>query len=84
MPRAGSVSFGKWVSCLRRGRVETNACVIALVPAPLQNSMKEAKEKSKKVFGGLFGKVDMYGDKEGVTVYDGDNPKCFLDVKVRG
>lgn len=68
---------------MRRGRIEIYAYVIASVPEPLQNSMKEAKEKSKKVFGGLFGKVDMYGDKEGVTVYNGDNPKCFLDVKVR-
>lgn len=46
--------------------------------------MKEAKEKARSTFGGLFGKVDMYGDKEGVMVYSGVNPKCFFDVKVRG
>lgn len=45
--------------------------------------MKQAKEKAKSTFGGLFGKVDMYGDKEGVMVYSGINPKCFFDVKVR-
>lgn len=45
--------------------------------------MKESKEKAKTVFGGLFGKVSMYGDKEGVVVFSGDNPKCFFDVKVR-
>lgn len=45
--------------------------------------MKESKEKAKSVFGGLFGKVSMYDDKEGVVVYDGTNPKCFFDIKVQ-
>lgn len=44
--------------------------------------MKESKEKAKSVFGGLFGKVSMYGDKEGVMVFSGSNPTCFFDVKV--
>ncbi len=44
--------------------------------------MKESKEKAKNVFGGLFGKVSMYGDKEGVVVFSGNNPKCFFDVQV--
>lgn len=44
--------------------------------------MKESKEKAKTVFGGLFGKVSMYGDKEGVVVFSGNNPRCFFDVKV--
>lgn len=47
-----------------------------------QTAMKESKEKAKTVFGGLFGKVSMYGDKEGVVVFNGTNPKCFFDVKV--
>lgn len=46
--------------------------------------MKQSKEKAKTVFGGLFGKVSMYGDKEGVVVFSGNNPQCFFDVKVRG
>ncbi|CAM9514395.1 unnamed protein product, partial [Hapterophycus canaliculatus] len=45
-------------------------------------AMKESKEKAKSVFGGLFGKVSMYGDKEEVVVFSGNNPKCFFDVKV--
>ncbi|CAB1102792.1 unnamed protein product [Ectocarpus sp. CCAP 1310/34] len=45
-------------------------------------AMKESKEKAKSVFGGLFGKVSMYDDKEGVVVFDGTNPKCFFDVTV--
>lgn len=44
--------------------------------------MKESKEKAKSVFGGLFGKVSMYDDKEGVVVFDGTNPKCFFDITV--
>lgn len=48
----------------------------------VQAAMKESKEKAKTVFGGLFGKVSMYGDKEGVVVFSGNNPKCFFDVKV--
>lgn len=45
--------------------------------------MKESKEKAKSVFGGLFGKVSMYGDKEAVVVFAGKNPQCFFDVKVK-
>ncbi|CAM9262779.1 unnamed protein product, partial [Ascophyllum nodosum] len=45
-------------------------------------AVKESKEKAKSVFGGLFGKVSMYGDKEGVAVFKGKNPKCYFDVKV--
>lgn len=48
----------------------------------LKAAVKESKEKAKSVFGGLFGKVSMYGDKEGVVVFKGKNPKCFFDVKV--
>lgn len=33
------------------------------------------------MFGGLFGKVSMYGDKEEVVVFSGDNPKCFFDIQ---
>ncbi|CAN0042842.1 unnamed protein product [Ectocarpus sp. 6 AP-2014] len=48
----------------------------------LKAAMKESKEKAKSVFGGLFGKVSMYDDKEGVVVFDGTNPKCFFDITV--
>jgi peptidylprolyl isomerase len=35
-----------------------------------------AKEKEKKTFGGMFGKVSMYNDKaDNVVVFSGDNPK---------
>lgn len=47
-----------------------------------QASIKEAKDRAKSAFGGLFGKVSMYGDKEGVVVFHGNNPSCFFDVKV--
>ena len=49
----------------------------------VQAAMKESKEKAKSVFGGLFGKVSMYGDKEAVVVFAGKNPQCFFDVKVK-
>mmetsp|Transcript_294 Transcript_294/g.533 ORF Transcript_294/g.533 Transcript_294/m.533 type:complete len:488 (-) Transcript_294:150-1613(-) len=43
----------------------------------------EAKKKEKAQFGGIFGKVSMYDDKEGVLVPNakGDNPYVFFDVK---
>ncbi|KAL7524768.1 hypothetical protein ACHAWF_001077, partial [Thalassiosira exigua] len=43
----------------------------------------EAKEKEKAQFGGIFGKVGLYDEKEGVLVPNagGDNPHVFFDVK---
>lgn len=43
----------------------------------------EAKKKEKAQFGGIFGKVSMYDDKEGVLVPNakGDNPHVFFDVR---
>lgn len=43
----------------------------------------EAKKKEKAQFGGIFGKVSMYDDKEGPLVPNakGDNPNVFFDVK---
>lgn len=42
-----------------------------------------AKEKEKQAFGGLFGKVSMYDDKEGPVVPNakGDNPHVFFDIQ---
>ena len=49
----------------------------------LKTKNAEAKKKEKAQFGGLFGKVSMYDDKEGVVVPNakGDNPHVFFDVK---
>mmetsp|Transcript_42235 Transcript_42235/g.89823 ORF Transcript_42235/g.89823 Transcript_42235/m.89823 type:complete len:485 (+) Transcript_42235:75-1529(+) len=43
----------------------------------------EAKKKEKAQFGGIFGKVSMYDDKESLLVPNakGDNPHVFFDVK---
>jgi len=43
----------------------------------------EAKKKEKATFGGIFGKVSMYDDKEGLLVPNakGDNPHVYFDVK---
>ena len=43
----------------------------------------EAKKKEKAQFGGLFGKVSMYDDKEGPVVPNakGDNPHVYFDMK---
>ena len=48
----------------------------------LKTKNAEAKKKEKAQFGGLFGKVSMYDDKEGVVVPNakGDNPHVFFDV----
>lgn len=49
----------------------------------LKTKNAEAKKKEKAQFGGLFGKVSMYDDKEGVIAPNakGDNPHVFFDVK---
>ena len=49
----------------------------------LKAKNEEAKKKEKAQFGGIFGKVAMYDDKEGPVVPNakGDNPHVFFDVK---
>jgi len=49
----------------------------------MKKAMGEAKQKEKNAFGGMFGKVSMYGDKEGVVVPNakGDNPHVFFSIK---
>eukprot|EP00571_Detonula_confervacea_P009889 CAMPEP_0172300764 /NCGR_PEP_ID=MMETSP1058-20130122/2781_1 /TAXON_ID=83371 /ORGANISM="Detonula confervacea, Strain CCMP 353" /LENGTH=486 /DNA_ID=CAMNT_0013010649 /DNA_START=57 /DNA_END=1517 /DNA_ORIENTATION=+ len=49
----------------------------------LKTKNAEAKKKEKAQFGGIFGKVSMYNDKEGVFVPNakGDNPHVFFDMK---
>ncbi|KAE8876842.1 hypothetical protein PF005_g4013 [Phytophthora fragariae] len=51
----------------------------------LKKKMKDARQKEKAVFGGLFGKVSMYDDKSEVEtepVLDPNNPKVFFDIKI--
>ncbi|GMF49967.1 unnamed protein product [Phytophthora fragariaefolia] len=51
----------------------------------LKKKMKDARQKEKAVFGGLFGKVSMYDDKSEVEtepVLDPNNPKVFFDMKI--
>ena len=43
------------------------------------------KAREKKAFGGMFGKVSMYDDKEDVeetVVHEGPNPRVFFDINV--
>lgn len=49
----------------------------------LKTKSSEAKAKEKALFGGIFGKVSVYDDKEGVLLPNakGDNPHVFFDVK---
>jgi peptidylprolyl isomerase len=49
----------------------------------LKTRSSEAKAKEKALFGGIFGKVSVYDDKEGVLLPNakGDNPHVFFDVK---
>jgi len=51
--------------------------------AKLKKALAEVKRKEKAAFGGLFGKVDMYGDKQGVVIPNskGDNPHVFFQIK---
>lgn len=51
--------------------------------AKLKEALAEAKKKEKAAFGGMFGKVSMYDDKEGVLLPNakGDNPHVFFQIK---
>mmetsp|Transcript_28022 Transcript_28022/g.32105 ORF Transcript_28022/g.32105 Transcript_28022/m.32105 type:complete len:486 (+) Transcript_28022:75-1532(+) len=50
--------------------------------AKLKELYADAKKKEKAAFGGLFGKVSMYDDKQGVLIpnADGNNPHVFFDI----
>jgi peptidylprolyl isomerase len=51
----------------------------------LKEKLKEAREKDKSVFGGLFNKVSMYDDKSAVETepeLDPNNPKVFFDIQI--
>jgi len=49
----------------------------------LKKAFEESKRKEKAAFGGCFGKVSMYGDKEGIVApnQNGDNPHVFFQIK---
>jgi len=50
----------------------------------LKEQSAAAKQKEKAAFGGLFGKVSMYNDKESVLVHTGPNPRVFFDIEIGG
>ena len=52
----------------------------------LKELFSEAKKKEKAAFGGIFGKVSMYDDKQGVFALNqnGDNPHVFFDIEQGG
>ncbi|GKY95329.1 hypothetical protein MPSEU_000494700 [Mayamaea pseudoterrestris] len=49
----------------------------------LKDAHALAKQKEKQAFGGIFGKVSMYDDKEGLFLPNakGDNPHVYFDIK---
>mmetsp|Transcript_39472 Transcript_39472/g.72815 ORF Transcript_39472/g.72815 Transcript_39472/m.72815 type:complete len:492 (-) Transcript_39472:88-1563(-) len=50
----------------------------------LKQKMAESKKKEKATFGGMFGKVSMYGDKDDNIIVPnakGDNPHVFFDIR---
>ena len=49
--------------------------------AKLKETHAAAKKKEKSTFGGMFGKVSMYDDKEGIVAPSNDNPCVFFDIK---
>jgi peptidylprolyl isomerase len=51
--------------------------------AQLKEEIANSKKKEKAVFGGLFNKVDIYNDKQGVLVPNakGDNPHVYFQMK---
>jgi len=51
--------------------------------AAMKEAMVKAKKREKSTFGGMFGKVSMYDDKEGPLIPNssGDNPHVFFSIK---
>lgn len=49
--------------------------------AKLKEAHAAAKKKEKSTFGGMFGKVSMYDDKQGIVAPSKDNPRVFFDIK---
>jgi len=49
----------------------------------LKEEIAAAKKKEKNTFGGMFGKVSMYDDKNSIIAPNskGDNPHVFFDIK---
>lgn len=67
------------------GKVDPSNRDVRRELAVLKNKMKEAREKEKLVFGGLFGKVSIYDDKSAVEAepeLNPNNPKVFFDIKI--
>jgi peptidylprolyl isomerase len=48
----------------------------------LKESIKAARQKERVAFGGMFGKVSMYDDKEEVITHTKPNSKVFFDIKI--
>ncbi|GAB9466529.1 Peptidyl-prolyl cis-trans isomerase [Globisporangium polare] len=70
---------------LAAGKIEPTNREVRRELEVLKKKMKDAREKEKSVFGGLFNKVSMYNDKstvEGEPVLDPNNPKVFFDIKI--
>jgi peptidylprolyl isomerase len=51
--------------------------------ALLKEKTAASKKKEKAAFGGMFGKVSMYDDKQGIIMpnADGKNPHVYFDIK---
>lgn len=49
----------------------------------LKEAFSDSKKRERAAFGGLFGKVDMYGDKQEVLVPNskGENPHVFFQIE---
>ena len=48
--------------------------------AKLKETHAAAKKKEKSAFGGMFGKVSMYDDKQGIVAPSKDNPHVFFNI----
>jgi peptidylprolyl isomerase len=49
--------------------------------AQLKEEVQKSKQKEKDAFGGLFNKVDIYNDKQGVIAPSANNPHVFFQIK---
>lgn len=70
---------------LAAGKLEPQNREVRRELETLKQKMKDARNREKSVFGGLFNKVSMYDDKstvEGEVIPDANNPKVFFDIQI--
>eukprot|EP00591_Stephanopyxis_turris_P011980 CAMPEP_0195516902 /NCGR_PEP_ID=MMETSP0794_2-20130614/9033_1 /TAXON_ID=515487 /ORGANISM="Stephanopyxis turris, Strain CCMP 815" /LENGTH=486 /DNA_ID=CAMNT_0040645613 /DNA_START=32 /DNA_END=1492 /DNA_ORIENTATION=- len=62
-------------------KIDPNNKDVRRAIAKVKDEQIKAKKKEKAAFGGMFGKVSMYDDKDGIIAPSKDNPHVFFNIK---